>query len=35
MPFKTIEILHAMSPREYQDIRLKLGNGSGQDSPGF
>lgn len=32
---KTIEILHAMSPREYQDIRLKLGNGSGQDSPGF
>ena len=32
---KTIEILHSMSPREYQDIRLKLGNGSGQDSPGF
>lgn len=32
---KTIEILHPMSPREYQAIRLKLGNGSGQDSPGF
>lgn len=31
----TIELLYPMSPREYQDIRLKLGNGSGQDSPGF
>jgi tryptophan 2,3-dioxygenase len=24
-----------MSPKEYQEIRLQLGNGSGQESPGF
>lgn len=30
-----IELLHTMSPKAYQEIRLKLGNGSGQDSPGF
>ncbi len=30
-----MELLHTMSPREYQDIRLLLGNGSGQESPGF
>jgi tryptophan 2,3-dioxygenase len=24
-----------MSPKEYQAIRLQLGNGSGQESPGF
>ena len=30
-----IALLEIMSPREYQDIRKKLGNGSGQESPGF
>lgn len=30
-----IEPLHTMSPKEYQAIRLQLGNGSGQESPGF
>lgn len=30
-----IQLLHTMSPRAYQDIRTKLGNGSGQESPGF
>lgn len=29
------EILETMSPKEYQEIRLQLGNGSGQESPGF
>jgi tryptophan 2,3-dioxygenase len=24
-----------MSPKEYQEVRLALGNGSGQESPGF
>ena len=24
-----------MSPKEYQEVRLQLGNGSGQESPGF
>jgi tryptophan 2,3-dioxygenase len=28
-------ILETMSPKEYQEIRLQLGNGSGQESPGF
>jgi tryptophan 2,3-dioxygenase len=28
-------LLETMSPKEYQEIRLKLGNGSGQESPGF
>ena len=30
-----LELLHTMSPKEYQEIRLQLGNGSGQESPGF
>jgi tryptophan 2,3-dioxygenase len=30
-----IELLETMSPKEYQEIRLQLGNGSGQESPGF
>jgi len=28
-------LLDTMSPKEYQEIRLKLGRGSGQGSPGF
>ena len=30
-----LELLETMSPKEYQQIRLQLGNGSGQESPGF
>ncbi|GGD16759.1 tryptophan 2,3-dioxygenase family protein [Aquisalinus flavus] len=30
-----IALLETMSPKEYQEIRLQLGNGSGQESPGF
>jgi len=30
-----IALLETMSPKEYQDIRQRLGNGSGQESPGF
>jgi tryptophan 2,3-dioxygenase len=30
-----LEVLETMSPKEYQEIRLQLGNGSGQESPGF
>ena len=30
-----LDILETMSPKEYQQIRLQLGNGSGQESPGF
>lgn len=30
-----LDLLETMSPREYQAIRLQLGNGSGQESPGF
>ena len=30
-----IDLLETMSPLEYQEIRLHLGNGSGQTSPGF
>jgi tryptophan 2,3-dioxygenase len=30
-----IALLEIMSPKEYQGIRLRLGNGSGQESPGF
>ncbi len=30
-----LALLETMSPREYQQIRLALGNGSGQESPGF
>src|SRR5258708_7587758 len=31
----TLPVLETMSPKEYQEIRLQLGNGSGQESPGF
>src|SRR5882724_874478 len=30
-----LDLLETMSPKEYQEIRLELGNGSGQESPGF
>ncbi|MEZ5338348.1 MAG: tryptophan 2,3-dioxygenase family protein [bacterium] len=30
-----LPVLETMSPHEYQPIRLNLGNGSGQESPGF
>ena len=30
-----LHLLETMSPKEYQEIRLQLGNGSGQESPGF
>ena len=30
-----LSLLETMSPIDYQEIRLKLGNGSGQESPGF
>jgi tryptophan 2,3-dioxygenase len=30
-----LELLETMSPKDYQAIRLQLGNGSGQESPGF
>ena len=30
-----LSLLETMSPKEYQQIRLQLGNGSGQESPGF
>lgn len=30
-----LRLLETMSPKEYQTIRLGLGNGSGQESPGF
>ena len=30
-----LAVLETMSPKEYQDIRVQLGNGSGQESPGF
>ncbi len=30
-----LDVLETMSPKEYQEIRLQLGNGSGQESPGF
>jgi len=30
-----VGLLETMSPKEYQEIRLKLGQGSGQESPGF
>jgi tryptophan 2,3-dioxygenase len=29
------DVLETMSPKEYQEIRSRLGNGSGQESPGF
>ncbi len=30
-----LALLETMAPKEYQEIRLLLGNGSGQESPGF
>src|SRR5947209_17344056 len=30
-----VALLETMSPKEYQEIRKRLGNGSGQESPGF
>ena len=30
-----LELLNTMSPKSYQEIRVQLGNGSGQESPGF
>lgn len=30
-----LALLETMSPKDYQEIRLLLGNGSGQESPGF
>ena len=30
-----ISLLETMSPKDYQEIRKKLGSGSGQESPGF
>ena len=35
MMVSQLEVLETMSPKEYQQIRLQLGNGSGQESPGF
>lgn len=35
MMTEQLALLETMSPKEYQEIRLKLGNGSGQESPGF
>jgi tryptophan 2,3-dioxygenase len=31
----SFSVLETMSPKEYQEIRIQLGNGSGQESPGF
>jgi len=35
MMTEQLNVLETMSPKEYQEIRLQLGNGSGQESPGF
>lgn len=35
MMIEQLDVLETMSPKEYQEIRLQLGNGSGQESPGF
>jgi tryptophan 2,3-dioxygenase len=35
MMIQQLALLETMSPKEYQTIRLQLGNGSGQESPGF
>jgi tryptophan 2,3-dioxygenase len=35
MMIAQLGLLETMSPKEYQEIRLQLGNGSGQESPGF
>ena len=35
MMIQQVALLEIMSPKEYQAIRTRLGNGSGQESPGF
>ena len=35
MMIQQLDLLETMSPKEYQQIRQQLGNGSGQESPGF
>ncbi len=35
MMIDQLMVLETMSPKEYQQIRMQLGNGSGQESPGF
>jgi tryptophan 2,3-dioxygenase len=35
MMISQVVLLETMSPKEYQAIRTRLGNGSGQESPGF
>lgn len=35
MMSQQLSLLETMSPKDYQRIRLLLGNGSGQESPGF
>ena len=35
MMITQLALLETMSPKDYQEIRLLLGNGSGQESPGF
>jgi len=35
MMIDQLALLETMSPKEYQEIRKRLGNGSGQESPGF
>jgi tryptophan 2,3-dioxygenase len=35
MMIAQVALLETMSPKEYQAIRKRLGNGSGQESPGF
>lgn len=35
MMIDQLAVLETMSPKDYQDVRLQLGNGSGQESPGF
>ena len=35
MMIDQLMVLETMSPKEYQEVRLQLGNGSGQESPGF
>src|SRR5260370_40622591 len=35
MMIEQVTLLETMSPKEDQEIRKQLGNGSGQESPGF
>ena len=35
MMITQLDVLETMSPKDYQQIRQQLGNGSGQESPGF